>query len=80
MKKSRYAEEQIIDMHHPRVLLGMCMDWALFEEAMVWSCRRRNRRPGRESVCVAVAVDNITADHPSYGASHENVGREVLAR
>lgn len=26
--------EQIIDMHHPRVRLGMCMDWASFEEGM----------------------------------------------
>ena len=26
--------EQMIDMHHPLVQLGMCIDWASFEQAL----------------------------------------------
>ena len=54
--------EQIIDMHHPLVRLGVCMDWASFEEAMGATYHPTQGAPGI-STRLMVALHYLKYQH-----------------
>jgi len=61
--------EQIIDMHHPLVQLGMCMDWAAFEQILGATYDPRQGAPGI-STRLMVALHYLKYQHD---LSDENV-------
>ena len=61
--------EQMIDMHHPLVGLGKCMDWASFEEALGATYHPTQGAPG-VSTRLMVALHYLKYQHD---LSDENV-------
>jgi IS5 family transposase len=61
--------EQMIDMHHPLVRLGMCIDWASFEEALGATYHPTHGAPGI-STRLMVALHYLKYQHD---LSDENV-------
>jgi IS5 family transposase len=61
--------ERIIDMHHPLVCLGMCIDWVSFEEALEVTYHPTHGAPGI-STWLMVALHYLKYQHD---LSDENV-------